>query len=117
EFFDLRFLGFRRTVSVRGGYMRQFSAAKVLAALICLGFLISIAGCGGGSVKTPVAASITINPSSLSLNEGQVSGVSATARSSTGSVIAVDYTYTSSNPALASISASGLVCGGQFDAN
>jgi len=97
--------------------MRQFSAANVLAALICLIVLISIAGCGGTSVKTPVAASIRINPSSLSLNEGQVSSFTATALSSTGSVIAVDYAYSSSNPALAAVSPAGAVCGGQFDAN
>ncbi len=97
--------------------MRQFSAANVLAALICLFFLISIAGCSGTGVTTPTAASITIAPSTLSLNEGQVTAVTATALSSSGTVIAVDYTYSSSNPALASISAAGAVCGGQFDAN
>ena len=97
--------------------MRQFSAAQWLAALLSLVSLVSIAGCGGGNVTTPVAASITIAPSNLSLNEGQVSAVTATALSSTGSIIAVDFSFSSSNPALASVTSAGLVCGGQFDTN
>ena len=68
-------------------------------------------------MSTPVAASITLSPSSLSLNEGQVSSFTATALNSSGTVVAVDYTYSSSNSALASISAAGLICGGQFDSN
>ncbi len=97
--------------------MRQFSAAQWLAALLSLVALASIAGCSGGAVQVPVAASITLSPSSLSLNEGEVLTVTATALDSTGAVVAVDYTYTSSNPALASVSSAGSVCGGQFDAN
>lgn len=97
--------------------MRQFSAAQWLAALLSLIFLASIAGCSGGAVSTPVAASITLTPTALSLNEGQVSSFSVTAVNSSGASIAVDYTYSSSNPALVSISSAGLVCGGQFDSN
>lgn len=97
--------------------MRQFSAAQSLAAFLSSFFLLSIAGCGSGSVKTPVASSITLAPSALSLNQGQVLSVTATAVDSTGTVVAVDYTYSSSNPALASISSAGAVCGGQFDSN
>ena len=97
--------------------MRQFSAARLLAAFISLVFLLSIAGCGGSGVQTPVAASIALSPSTLSLNEGQVSAVSAIARDGTGTVVAVDFTFSSSNSALASISSAGLVCGGQFDTN
>ena len=98
--------------------MRQFSAAQALAALIALFFLVSISGCGSSTgVQTPVAASITLAPTSLSLNEGQVGTLTATALDSTGAVVAVDYTYSSSNPAQASVSSAGVVCGGQFDAN
>ena len=98
--------------------MRRFSAAQVVAALISLAFLLSITACSGGTaVQTPVAASITLAPSTLSVNEGQVTAITATAFNSTGSVIAVDYTFSSSNSALASVSSAGLVCGGQFDSN
>ncbi len=97
--------------------MRQFSAAQWLAALLSLVALACIAGCSSGTVPTPVAASITLAPPSLSLNEAQVLTLTATAVDSTGAVVAVDYTYSSSNPALASVSSAGLVCGGQFDAN
>ena len=98
--------------------MRQFSAAQVLAALISLGLLLFLGACSGGtSVQTPVAASIILSPSTLSINEGQVVTVTATALNFNGQQITVDFTYSSSNPALASISSAGLVCGGQFDAN
>jgi len=98
--------------------MRQFSAARSLAALIVLGSLASITGCGGAAkVQTPVASSITLSPTTLSVNEGQVVTLSATAYNSSGAVIAVDLTFSSSNSALASVSTAGLVCGGQFDSN
>ncbi len=97
--------------------MRQFSAAQWVAAFLSLSLAILIAGCGSSAVKTPTAASISLAPSTLSLNEGQVSSLSVTARDGAGNVIAVDYTYSSSNSALASVSAAGLVCGGQFDSS
>ena len=93
--------------------MRQFSAAQLLAAFISLVFIVFIAGCGNNGVQTPVAASIALAPSTLSLNEGQVSAVSAIARDGNGTVVAVDFTFSSSNPALASISSAakpGSIC-------
>ena len=97
--------------------MRQFSAASVLAAIISLSLLAVIGGCGSTKVATPVAAAITLHPSSLSLNEGQVGNFTATALDGSGNVIAVDYAYTSSNSGLASVTSVGLVCGGKFDSN
>ncbi len=109
---------FRWRVARRGGFMEQFPAARALAALVALVFLISISGCGGGTaVGTPVAASITLTPSTLSLNEGQVVTLAATAVDSSGATVVVDLTFSSSNSALASVSSAGLVCGGQFDTN
>jgi hypothetical protein len=109
---------FRRFVAARGGYMRQFPAARWLAALISLGSLVGISGCGGAAkVGTPVAASLILTPSTLSLNEGQVGNISVTALDFNGSVIAVDLTFSSSNAAQASVSSAGAVCGGQFDSN
>jgi trimeric autotransporter adhesin len=107
---------FRRLVAARGGYMRQFSAARCLAALISLGSLVWISGCGGApAVGTPTAASIVLSPSTLSVNEGQVVTLTATALDYNGNTVVVDMTFSSSNPALASVSSGGLVCGGQFD--
>jgi hypothetical protein len=97
--------------------MRQFSAARCLAALLSVVALAFIAGCSSTGVQTPVAASITLTPSTLSLNEGQVLNITATAVDYSGTTVAVDFTYSSSNPALASISSAGAVCGGQFDSN
>jgi hypothetical protein len=116
--FIFNHLFIRRDARRRGGYMRQFSAASTLAALLALFSLAFLMACGGGGgVKTPTAASLTITPAVLSLNEGQVLGLTTTALNSSGGAITVDITYSSSNPALASVSSAGLVCGGQFDTN
>jgi hypothetical protein len=117
EIFLRHFQGMSAGGAVRGGFMRQFSAASVLAAVVSLCFVMLIAGCGSSKVATPVAAAITLSPPSLSLNEGQVAGLTATALDGSGNSIIVDYTYTSSNSGLASVSSAGLVCGGQFDSN
>lgn len=98
--------------------MRQFSAARGLAALIVLGSLVSITACGGGTkVGTPVATSIILTPSTVSVTEGQVVTLTATALDYNGNTVVVDMTFSSSNSALASVSSAGLVCGGQFDSD
>ncbi len=108
----------RRFVAARGGYMRQFSTARWLAVLISLGSLLWISGCGGAAkVQTPVAASLILSPSTLSLNEGQVGNINVTALDYNGRVVTVDLTFSSSNSALASVSSAGIVCGGKFDSN
>ena len=97
--------------------MRQFSAAQWLAAFISLVFMVSIAGCS--SDRRSNAGGCVHRPGSLHLEFERRSSFSRTAiaRDGTGTVVAVDFTFSSSNPALASISSAGLVCGGQFDTN
>ena len=97
--------------------MRRIPVVSVLSALLAAGSLSFLAGCGGSGVKTPAVATITIAPTTLSLNQGAVAGISATAQDSTGSTIAADITYTSGNPSIATVSTAGLVCGGVWDAN
>ena len=96
----------------------RFSVVSILAAFLTAIFLVSLlTGCGGSSTKTPVVASITVSPTTLSLNEGSVGGISAIPQNSSGQTIAADITFTSSNPSIATISTAGLVCGGVWDAN
>jgi trimeric autotransporter adhesin len=93
--------------SVRKGFVLLVAAA--------------LAGCGGGS--TPVSTSpktvtqVTLSPSSVSLVAGQVFQVSAGAQSSSGSPPnpAPTITFNSSNTSVATVSSSGLVCGGVWD--
>ena len=95
--------------------MRRF-VVSVLAALLAVIFLLFLPGCGGGSgTKTPAVASITLTPTTLSLNEGGVAGISATAQNSSGTTIAADITFTSSNTSIANVSTAGLICAGAWD--
>ena len=64
-----------------------------------------------------MVASITLSPTTISLNEGGVATLSAAAKNSAGAIIAADITFTSSNPAIATISSGGLVCGGVWDSS
>lgn len=98
--------------------MQRFSAASLVAALLTVLCLSLLTACGGGSGTTTVpVASIVINPASLSLNQGQVVGISAVALNSTGGTVAADITFSSSNTALANISSGGVICAGAWDAN
>ncbi len=98
--------------------MRRFPVVSVLAALLAAILLSLMIGCGGGAkTTTPVVASIVLSPTAISLNEGAVATLSASALNSAGSIIAADITFTSSNPNIATISSGGLVCGGVWDPN
>ena len=98
--------------------MRRFPLVSVLAALLTALPLLLLAGCGGGnSPTTPVVAQIVLAPTTVSLNEGGVLPISATALNSSGNTIAADITFTSSNTNIATVSSGGLICGGVWDAN
>ena len=97
--------------------MRQFSVVRVVPALVTAICLSLLAGCGGSATTTPVAAQIVLTPTTVSLNEGSVATISAIAEDSTGTTIAADITFTSSNPSIATISTGGAICGGVWDAN
>jgi Bacterial Ig-like domain (group 2) len=98
--------------------MRRFPVVSVLAVLLTVIFLLLLAGCGGGSgTKTPAVATITLSPTTISLNQGGVAGISAIAQNSSGTNIAADITFTSSNNGVATVSSGGLVCAGAWDAN
>ncbi len=85
-------------------------ACMVLAAVF-------LTGCyGGSSTKTNnVVAHVTVSPTSLSLVAGQVSSISATAVNSSNATVAATITFNSSNTRLATISPTGMVCGGVWD--
>ena len=98
--------------------MRRFPVVSVLAALATAILLVLLAGCGGGSSHAnTTVTSITLTPATISLNEGGVASLSATAQNSAGATVAADITFTSSNTNIATVSTGGAVCAGVWDAN
>ena len=98
--------------------MRHFSAAQIVAALVSVLALALWVGCSGTSNSTtnPVA-SITMTPSSVSMNVGQVTKITGVTKNSAGAAVVADVSYTSSNPSQISISPTGNICAGVWDAN
>jgi trimeric autotransporter adhesin len=90
--------------------------------LVCTAAVV-LASCGGKSSSSTSAtpASIRVNPTSFSLNHGDVVSFSTTPQvlDSTGTALTTQPTfiYSSSNPSVVSVTASGQVCAGVFDAN
>ena len=98
--------------------MQQFSVVRVLAALLTAICFSLLAGCGGGkAITNPIPAQIVLSPTTVSLNEGDVTTISAVAENSSGGIIAADITFTSSNPNIATISTGGSICGGVWDSS
>jgi hypothetical protein len=82
--------------------------------LVALG-LGSCGGDGGGSSNVPTT--VTISPTNVSLNRGQVFQVTASGSDSKGQVINGDITWSSDNTKLVSVSSTGFLCAGTWDAN
>lgn len=90
--------------------------------LVIISSLVLCAACGGGSKSSSSSsapASIAISPSVLSLNQGDVLGISATVLDANGAaaVNPKQITYTTSNAAVATVTpTTGSICGGVWDA-
>lgn len=96
--------------------MRRFSPEYFLLAALLV-FVTFWAACGGGTPTANVVDKITINSPTVSLNQGDVYPLSVTASTASGSTALAVLHYTSSDTTLLSISTSGLICAGQWDAN
>jgi hypothetical protein len=98
--------------------MQRVPTIRVVTAIAAIPFLLFLAACGGGSTSSStVVSQILLSPTTVSLNEGAVVGLSAVAENSSGGVVAADLTFASSNNNVATISSGGLICGGVWDAN
>jgi hypothetical protein len=96
----------------------RVSAVRGLAAVAALSLLIGLPGCGGGnSTVNGNVTSINLSPTSISLNEGGVAQLSAVALNAGGQTVPADISFTSSNSQIATVSTSGLICGGIWDAS
>jgi hypothetical protein len=84
-------------------------------------FLLLIAsGCGGKKPSTnSTASSINISPSSLDMNVGSITSITAQVLNSSGSALSPQptITYTSSDASAVTVSPKGEVCAGVWDVN
>ena len=97
--------------------MRQFSAAQSVAAIFAVLSLTLLVGCSGTSTPTNPVTSIVVTPSYLSLSPGQTAQLMASPKNYAGNAIVADVSYASSNSNLVTVTATGLVCAGIWDAN
>ncbi len=98
--------------------MQRVSTVRVVTAIAAIPFLLFLAACGGGSsTASTTVTQILLSPTTISLNEGAVTTLSAIAENASGGVVAADLTFSSSNNNVATVSTGGLVCGGVWDAN
>jgi hypothetical protein len=100
------------------GYWTSLTKTILLTTIPLL-FTMALAGCGGGSSTSTKPNAVHVNPTSLSLNLGNVGSVSATVVDSNGAAVSnpPTITFASSNTAVATVSTAGLVCAGAWDAN
>lgn len=90
----------------------------VLSLLLVFPSVALLTGCGGSSssgTSGTVPASINLTPAISSLDLGTTLSVTASARNYAGSPVTLNYSWASSNPAVATVSTAGLVCAGVWD--
>ncbi len=96
--------------------MRQFSAARIVAALFAVVVLSLLVSCSGTSSANPVEF-LTLSPTYMSLSPGQTAQFTPSPKNYAGTAIVADTSYSSSNTNLVTVTAGGLVCAGVWDQN
>jgi len=92
--------------------MQRLSAGVLLFLVAGIVFM----GCGGGSAKGPTV-SIVLTPSEVSLTRGAVAQITAEALDVDNNIVSTpDLAYHSSNPSVITVSNTGLICAGQWNA-
>lgn len=98
--------------------MRQSRPYPLFSLVSCFALLLAIAGCGGGDKKGSTigpVATVTISPSSASIDFGGTAGFIAVAKDANDKTVLTEpVTWSSDNPAL-DIAKNGLACGGKWD--
>ncbi len=99
-------------VASTGGFVR-IAGAALISAILALFFV----GCGSSSSSSTKnkVAQVILNPSTASLVAGQVLTLNVSAVNSSNNAVATTFTFSSSNPGVATVSPQGLVCGGVWD--
>ncbi|HEX2327489.1 MAG TPA: hypothetical protein VHN74_02110 [Candidatus Angelobacter sp.] len=89
---------------------------RFVPVLILLTATIGLAGCGGSSSNKNAVAQVTVSQTDVSLVAGDVSTpLAPKALNSAGGPVTTTFTFNTSNPALVTVSPSGLICAGIWD--
>lgn len=95
--------------------MRRYSSFLFFPVLISV--LLALPSCGGGTPKANVVAAVSVPLSTVSLNKGDVYGLSPTATDKNGATVLAQFTYASDNTGLLNVSTNGSMCAGTWDTN
>ncbi len=95
----------------------RFWALRGAAAISAALSLLLLGACGGGNNSSNKPTQVVLFPTTLSLNEGAVQGLSAVTEDASGNVVAADMSFTSSNNSIATVSTGGLICAGAWDSS
>jgi hypothetical protein len=94
--------------------MRQFGI--ILFSILLLTVIFT--GCGGGKSSNTGVTQVVVSPTGLSMNSGDVVQISAIPENASGAAVAnVTATFGTANNALVTVSPTGLVCAGVWQAN
>lgn len=98
----------RFMIATRKSTVARAWRAASLAAVVAL-----MTACGGGEAAAPrVVSSVDVSPASVTVQPAQSTGLTATAREADGTAITGrSVVWSSSNPAVATVSATGVVTG------
>jgi trimeric autotransporter adhesin len=100
--------------------LKQRSFTYLVSTFI-LALIVILPGCGGGSKNSTAVnntvSTLTVSPSALSMDFGQVVQLSGTPKNSDGVAVLQTVTYKVDNPAVVQVSNSGNVCAGSWDTN
>lgn len=86
--------------------------------LLALLAVTGVSGCGGDSASTVaprVLTAVSVIPTSVSLNRGQVQQVIPRALDQDAALLLADFTFATGNNAVFTVSNNGLVCAGTWD--
>jgi hypothetical protein len=99
--------------------MRKSAGSALIPLLLLSSLLVTgLAGCGGGNsstVEPQVLTSVTVIPSSVSLNHGQALQVVVRALDQDGAAMLADFTFATSSSTVFTVSNNGLICAGTWD--
>ncbi len=96
--------------------MRRSRTTFAFLALLLSCVALTLPGCGGSNAGK--VASITLSPSPVSVAYGESDvRLTASAVNSSNAAVSASFTFASSNTAAISVSPTGQICGGTWDAN